>query len=132
MISQSFCYPQMTVGFKAQKTQLSTTFAQMEYRLARYALNGTWLGFESLATQLMYCTYSVPFTDKGAGTSRSTRWLQFGTNVREEYECDLANLLGLETVFYDLYVVDQVKRGAGRDERRALVPERLDLLEKRV
>jgi hypothetical protein len=30
----------MTVGFKAQKTQLSTTLAQMEYRLARYALNG--------------------------------------------------------------------------------------------
>lgn len=79
------------------------------YQVAKFALNGSFLGMEALDTQLMYCNRSAPFTDKGAGTSRSTRWLQFGFNHQTEYSCDFSGLLYRETFFYDLYLVDKVR-----------------------
>lgn len=116
---------QMKVSFKAPTTTSSTTgsssssssdtaYDQMSFKLAKYALNGTWLGMEDLSTQLMFCGMQVPFTDEGAGSSSNTRWLQFGHNTKQTYQCDLTLLMQEETFFYDLYMVDQVREESTR------------------
>lgn len=100
----------MRVSFKASTNVLGSTYDTMVFKLAKFSLNGTWLGMEDLSTQLLYCNMSAPFTDKGGGSSRSTRWLRFGYNSDVKYECDFSQLLYHETFFYDLYLVDQVSR----------------------
>lgn len=98
----------MRVSFKASTNVLGSTYDTMVFKLAKFSLNGTWLGMEDLSTQLLYCNMSAPFTDKGGGSSRSTRWLRFGYNSDVKYDCDFSQLLYHETFFYDLYLVDQV------------------------
>ena len=98
----------MKMAFKASTSGSTTYYNIMKFKLAKYALNGTWLGFEDLSTQLMYCNMSVPYTDKGAGTSRTTRWLKFGYNADQTYTCNFSTLIYQETFFYDLYLVDYV------------------------
>jgi len=99
----------MKVSFRADSsTSGSVTYDQMSFKLAKYALNGSWLGTEDLSTQLQYCRMDVPYTSEGAGSSSSTRWLQFGHNIKQSYQCNLTQLMEQETYFYDLYVVDQV------------------------
>ncbi|CAM9501613.1 unnamed protein product, partial [Discosporangium mesarthrocarpum] len=88
--------------------EMEFTFSsQVTLVLAKYSLNGTWLGLEEMTTQPYYCTMSAPRTSEGGGSSRSTKYLQFGHSMSEQFLCDLSSLLGEETYFYDPYIVDE-------------------------
>ena len=75
----------------------------LQYQLAKYALNGTFMGMELLSTQFMYCGTT---TVNAGGPSLNTRWLQFGFGYSEAYNCDLSTIENQETFLYELYFVD--------------------------
>jgi len=81
------------------------TSDRLQFFLASYALNGTFLGLERLANQLAYCGTGV-----GRDASDTPPWLTFGYGFKASYTCDLRALLispaATSPVFYDLYVRD--------------------------
>ena len=93
---------EMKMSFKA----MSGYVQEMDYRLGKYSMNGTFIGFEKLSTQFTYCGRSAPDTEVGAGDTSSTKFLKFGTSQRESYSCDLETLETEEMFFYDMWVVD--------------------------
>jgi len=81
------------------------TFEFMEFRLVRWALNGTFLGIEELGWQFIYCGGG----SQGGITSRP-RWLKFGVSYSADIACDLRSLLGSgEPELYELYIVDAAR-----------------------
>ena len=62
---------------------------------AKYTVDGNFLGFVNLVDELMYC-----------GGNLKPEWFSFGKNRQIEYQCDLNDLLKVETFFYDLYITD--------------------------
>ncbi|CAM9754963.1 unnamed protein product, partial [Ectocarpus sp. 6 AP-2014] len=88
--------------------EMQLTFAsEMRIILAKYSLDGTWLGMEEMSTQPYYCGVGAPDTSAGGGQSRSSKYLKFGHSMTETFECDLKSLLGEEAFFYDPYIVDE-------------------------
>lgn len=95
------------------------TFDTMSFRLAKYNLNGTFLGWEPLTTQLEYCNqFSEPSAldtkensiqknidearqwipmNRRNPASADLRWLKFGNSYSETYYCDLNGLLAKGT-----------------------------------
>ena len=99
---------EMSVTFDpTQASVAAKQAARLTFKLAAYAFNGTFLGFEDLADQLSFCRPHASDT-RLPGPSRSTKWLNFGYGYSEAYECDLGTLLAAETKLYDLYLVDEV------------------------
>jgi meckelin len=88
----------------------------MSMTLSKYAMDGTFLGFESLKTQLTLCR----------GDERVlASYQRFGSNVRRECTVDLRQLIAdpSEPVFYELWIDDPVDRaGKERAEGTALYP----------
>jgi len=88
--------------------------------LARYSLNGTFLGLVPLRQQLAYCGRSAPAAVTLSGQSATTtsvseyddpEWTRFGYGLTMSVGCNLAGLLrdgdGVNaTVFYEPYFVD--------------------------
>ena len=104
--------PETILADKNIKMQMSFTkligFTNiMTYKLAKFSLNGTFVGMEDLGTQFSYCGTASPNTEIGGGSTSSTKFLKFGTSQREEYTCDLQLLAREEMFFYDMYVVDE-------------------------
>ena len=110
---------------------------RLNLTLAKYSLNGDFLGFEPLRAQFYYCNkkstgYDMGTTsDSGTGGTTSkpvygpppsgdTRWLKYGHGYSESYYCDLESLIeNNETVFYDLYLNDPA---SGSSDVDALFP----------
>lgn len=102
-----------TVGFKDAPNSLSaqnvdSKFAytptsgfqtHLNITLAKYSMDGEFLGMEPLTTQLELC---------GGGYNHLTRWLKFGVEVLVECELRVAQWLyqNLTTYFYEPYYVD--------------------------
>jgi meckelin len=118
---------------------IPNTFDRLNFTLAKYSLNGDFLGFEQLRTQLYYCNRRSKAYDSGSTSSSSdsrgtggglnekptygvppsgdTRWLKYGSGYSEEYWCDLESLVeNNETIFYDLYVYDAAASTAEVDK----------------
>ena len=55
---------------------------QLEYYLASYTINGTFLGYSPLDTLLNYCTRSSPYSSLGGGSASSTSWQYFANSQR--------------------------------------------------
>ncbi|CAG9313152.1 unnamed protein product [Blepharisma stoltei] len=75
-----------------------TKFHKLTFKAAQYKLDGTFLGFETLADQLLICPHS---------SQDSITYREFGTNT--EYDCsfDLTPYLTSdETIFYDPYILN--------------------------
>ncbi|CAM9514327.1 unnamed protein product [Ascophyllum nodosum] len=88
--------------------EMELTFAsEMNIFLAKYSLDGVWLGLERMTTQPYYCGVGAPDTSAGGGESRSTGYLKFGHSMTDSFECDLSSLLAHEVYFYDPYVMDE-------------------------
>ncbi|GMI00340.1 hypothetical protein TrST_g3137 [Triparma strigata] len=79
--------------------------AEMDFRLGKYTVNGTFVGFEKLSTQFTYCGRSAPDTEYGAGASSSSKFLKFGTSQKLDYTCDLETLESQEMFLYDMWLV---------------------------
>ena len=108
---------QMQMSFDMEKKP--GTYDFMQFVLAKYALNGTFLGWENVANQFEYCT---PTANKLAA------WTKFGYGYSKTYECNLYRILDNfpEPVFYDPYLVDY-----GNSEKLFPVPVRVVNLRKR-
>ncbi|CAG9329728.1 unnamed protein product [Blepharisma stoltei] len=72
---------------------------KLQFKLAKFMLNGTFVEYIDLTDQLILCPHSDDDTKN---------WKTFGTN--EVYDCDLdltPYITYSETVFYDPYLLDQ-------------------------
>lgn len=92
---------------------------KLRFRLASYAMNGTFLGMEALSTQLAYCGLKEPRTGSGGGPASDTSWLRYGYSVRHNFKCDLTLLQRKDPVFHELYLVDTVRAGCSSYEGEA-------------
>jgi meckelin len=88
---------QMTVSFNSDPEAGAVNM--LEYWVAKYTVDGTFLGFEELNDQLFLC----PTTSATFGKN----FRQFGTNFQNSCLYDLSNLLTEEdTIFYELFLKD--------------------------
>ena len=71
----------------------------LDFRLVRYALNGTYLGYQNLTTQLQLC---------GGHYDTMTRWMQFGVQYVNSCNLRIESIItnSDEMEFYDPYFVD--------------------------
>ena len=103
--------------------QMKMSFAEREeyahnlkFKLAKYALDGTFMGFEDLTSQFLYCSSSVAPNTVEQG---SKQWYSFGRNYRLETHCHLTNLANMEMFFYEIYVVDEGNTSCRTRERES-------------
>ena len=97
-LSNSRLKTEYSLGFREQ-TEEHSTVSNMRYLLAKYAFNGTFLGLEELTDQLQLCSGDPAKTDD---------FLRFGTTYVNECELHLKRIIEAdETVFYDMYVMDE-------------------------
>ena len=75
----------------------------MDFRVAKFALNGEYLGIEKLTNQFMYFGLTPPIVDNQY--LDRVDWLRFGNSMRHEYKCNLNFLLRVDMYFYDMYIV---------------------------
>jgi hypothetical protein len=79
----------------------------MNYKVAKYAVNGTYMGLEDASTLFAYCSLPAPMTAKGGGPTSETDWTLFGNSKVFEWKCDLSSLLKSEMFFYDLFYYEE-------------------------
>ncbi|KAL3668134.1 hypothetical protein V7S43_006997 [Phytophthora oleae] len=91
------------------------TFDHLDFVLASYQVNGSLIGFQSLANEMVYCR------DSGLGTVDSPSWVRFGVNALSEYSCDLETLQTSTLFLHELFLVDQTK-SSGEDGRFVPIP----------
>ena len=74
---------------------------ELEFLLASYALDGTFLGFTQLDDQLILCPHPYDAGD---------RFREFGTNLIYDCNLDIEPLItASETVFYELFIKDSTE-----------------------
>ena len=86
-----------------RQVALSGPDSLINLTMSVYALNGSFLGFESVTTQLQMC----------AGDGRTLqRWARFGANTKVECRIDLTHLIDRtdEPRFYELWMDDAVDK----------------------
>lgn len=93
----------LKVGFDAKPE--SGIVRTLQFKLAAWSLDGTWLGFEDLTTQLDVCS-QLPFGTSG----NPPDYLNIGYGIRKDCTLNITSLLHADTApvqkFYDLYLVD--------------------------
>jgi hypothetical protein len=99
---------QMTMSLKGREGSEH----HMVYKLAKYTIDGEFLGIEELSNQFMYCVTSRQSDMIGDryGTKNRKRagiGFQFGNGFTDEFECNLKSLLSSEMYFYDMYLLDK-------------------------
>jgi hypothetical protein len=92
----------MKLAFREENVDFSIS---LSFKLAKYNLDGSFVGMEDLANQLKYCS-------DGNG---SVDWLSFGKSHRLQYSCDITSLAEEDMFFYDMHVVDQSLEACQRD-----------------
>lgn len=76
----------------------SSKINSLEFMLAEFYLNGTFIAYENLTDQLVLCPHSYTTGDA---------YRKFGTNVQVTCSFDLSVFIDYsETVFYELYLID--------------------------
>lgn len=78
-----------------------TPKTKLRFELAKYALNGTLLGYERLSTQLFWGHRRAPWTGTGL---RVTSWLRFGTSFASTFEARLDDELLSAPLFYEIFL----------------------------
>lgn len=93
----------LKVGFDAKPE--SGVVRTLAFKLAAWSLDGTWLGFEDLTTQLDVCS-GLPFGTAG----NAPDYLNIGYGIRKDCTLNITSLLSGASApvqkFYDLYLVD--------------------------
>ncbi len=79
---------------------------KLHYKVAKYTIAGEFKGLFDLSSHFFYCYSEDLFQTDTLGEVGINRWNEFGKDYRNEYKCDLSQLLDSEMFFYDLYVVD--------------------------
>jgi hypothetical protein len=93
----------LKVGFDADTDQ--GIISRLQLKLATYAMNGSFAGFQDLTTQLDVCS-NLPMGTRG----NAPEYFKIGHSVSKECQVDIQYLLSESTagqqLFYDLYLVD--------------------------
>jgi meckelin len=87
----------------------------LEFVLASYHVNGTLIGFQPLANELVYCQLG------SSSVAGSPSWMRFGVSALSQYTCDLAALQSDALALHELFLVDLAKSD-GQDGRYVPVP----------
>jgi hypothetical protein len=84
----------------------------LKFKIATYALNGTFLGLEDLTSQLQLCAGSKTTGLSEDSDDLEQSFLKFGTSFENKCTVSLLKFLQNDnpTLFYDLYIVDKVQR----------------------
>lgn len=85
------------------KQRVSLNDFAMNYVVASYALNGTFMGYGTLEDLFRFCKTSAPYDNRGFFSSK---WQLFGHYKLMDYQCDVASLLTQETLFYEIFYYD--------------------------
>lgn len=86
---------EMTVSFD---TAADGKVGVLDFILAKYHMDGTFLGYEALTDQLILCPHS---------SQETQRYREFGTNVNIDCNLDVSLYLTLaDTVFYEIFLLD--------------------------
>ena len=96
---------------KSTTMKMSLDSQLLQFVVAKYAMNGTFLGYSDINTLLSYCPRAAPQSSRGGGTSSSTSWQIFGNSEYMHFKCDLSLLVENEQVFYDLFLLDSNTNG---------------------
>jgi meckelin len=84
----------MKMAFNAEANAATT----LSFKLAKYRLDGSFVGIEDLSDQFKFCSDS---TD-----NNNVEWKSFGKGYRVEMSCNIKTLLKKQMHLYDMYVVD--------------------------
>lgn len=100
-----------SAGVSASTVCSDTTFSKhlslgkfLNYFVASYTLNGTYLGLAPLDTFFSYCSLQAPLSSQGGGDSSNTYWQFFANSQILDYQCDLSLLLEEEQRFHELFI----------------------------
>jgi meckelin len=93
---------------KSLQMTMSLKSLQLQFIVATYTLNGTFLGYSDAETLFSYCPMSSPWTHTGGGTSSSTLWMIFGSSQFLSFKCDPSLLVKQPQLFYELFLKDSV------------------------
>ena len=75
----------------------------MQFVIASYSLNGTFLGLNNLTDQLQLCG------GKSSDVDITTSFLNYGTSFENKCTVSLLKFFNKnDVIFYDLYIVDKV------------------------
>ena len=91
---------------KSVTMKMSLDSLLLDFVVAKYTMNGTFMGYEDVNTFFSYCPRAAPHSSRGGGSSSSTGWAIFGASEYMHFKCDLALLVEREQMFYDLFLVD--------------------------
>lgn len=90
---------------------------QLRFYLAKFSLNGTFLGIERLRNQFAYCA------GVGDAMSPDPSWTYFGYGSTTSYTCDIRMIAHAgEPIFYDLYLRDLAADGVAADSAEVDAP----------
>ena len=85
---------------------------KLDFRLAKYALNGEFVGFERLKSQFIPNGFASPESE-GISSEIESKDFIFGEAVSVELGFDLSELIDAEMYLYELYVVDKATTTCG-------------------
>lgn len=80
----------------------------LNFVLARYSINGTFLGFEPVTNQFQFCES----TDAPTAQTSAFTWAKFGHGVSTSTKCQLSTLKARSLEFYELFLVDAASDAA--------------------
>jgi meckelin len=82
----------------------------LKFYVAKYSMNGTWMGLTELGTTFSYCSMNPPFSNEGGGRGADTRFEIFAASRKTVYKCQMSTLLDHNSVdqyFYELFLADK-------------------------
>jgi meckelin len=89
------------------KKRILLTNGLLDFYLAKFSMNGTWMGISPLSGGFGYCPVDAPFTSAGGGASSDTQYQEFAQSRINVFNCQMSRLLDYNSpdqYFYELYI----------------------------
>lgn len=111
------------IQMKMSFTERAGYSKTLNFKLAKYTLNGTYMGIEDLTSQFLFCASSPTMSPSIVEDMK--KMYSFGVNNQFKGSCLLKSLTALQMYFYELYVVDEGSEScktSGSDAGECLYP----------
>jgi meckelin len=93
----------MDVSFRAKVNSVNF----LSFKLAKFTVNGTFVGMEDLTNQFEFCRNFL-------GKDDQNQWA-FGRSYRNSYPCSVNSLLTKDMFLYDFYLADESSESCSHD-----------------